>query len=56
MGEKQLVGKATAERYRRSLKKEKGRILDEFVALTGYERSYARYVLRTSGKKVYGRV
>lgn len=53
MAERRSVVEATGGRYRRSSKKEKGRILDEFVALTGYARSYARYVLRMSGKKVY---
>lgn len=40
-----------AERYRRSGKKEKGRILDEFTVLTGYNRSYARWLLRGADKK-----
>ena len=53
MAERRAVVEATGGRYRRSSKKEKGLILDEFVALTGYERAYARYVLRMSGKKVY---
>ena len=53
MAERRAVTEATAGRYRRSSKKEKGRILDEFVQLTGYTRSYARTVLRSSGKKVY---
>ena len=29
-----------AERYNKANKKEKGRILDEFISLTGYNRSY----------------
>ncbi|NPV59244.1 MAG: transposase family protein [Actinobacteria bacterium] len=33
-------------RYRKASKKEKGRILDEFCALTGYNRSYAAGLLR----------
>lgn len=53
MAERRAVVEATGGRYRRSSKKEKGRILDEFVALTGYGRSYARYVLRTHGRVVY---
>lgn len=53
MGERRAVAEATGGRYRRSSKKEKGRILDKFVELTGYERSYARTVLRGSKKKVY---
>ena len=53
MSERKAVTEATGGRYRRSSKKEKGRILDEFVELTLYERSYARLVLRGTGKKVY---
>ncbi len=53
MAERRAVVEATGGRYRRSSKKGKGRILDEIVELTGYERSYARLVLRGSGRKVY---
>jgi hypothetical protein len=58
MRERRAVVEATAERYRRSRKKEKQRILDEFTELTGYNRSYARFVLRNWGKRVHtkGRV
>jgi Integrase core domain len=51
MAERKAVTEVTRERYRRSGKKEKGLILDEFTALTGYDRSYARYLLRGAGKK-----
>ena len=37
---------AVRGRYRQASKAEKGRILDEFVAATGYHRVYARQVLR----------
>lgn len=53
MAERRAVTAATAERYRGASKKEKGRILDEFTKLTGYERSHARLVLRGTGKKVF---
>ena len=39
MKERKAVTKATAERYVGAGKKEKGRILDEFVVLTRYNRS-----------------
>lgn len=53
MSERKSVTEVTAGRYRRSGKKEKGRILDEFTQVTGYNRSYARSLLRWSGKRVY---
>jgi hypothetical protein len=49
---KSLV-KEAAKRYRRARKKVKGQILDEFVALTGYNRCYAARVLRSSEKRRY---
>ena len=45
--------KVTAVRYQKETKKQKGIILEEFTALTGYDRSYATYLLRTHGKKIY---
>jgi len=46
MKEKKVVAKETAIRYRRATKKKKSKILDEFVALTRYNRCYAAYLLR----------
>jgi len=51
--EKRSATKVTAPRYQKAKKKQKGRILEEFAALTGYDRCYAAYLLRTHGKKVY---
>lgn len=45
------MSKSTAARYQRSRKKEKGFILDEYVALTGYNRTYASHILANWGKK-----
>jgi hypothetical protein len=42
-----------APRHQKMRKKERGTILDEFVELTGYNRRYASYVLRSHGKKVW---
>jgi hypothetical protein len=52
MREKKALVKATASRYRRSSKKEKKKILDEFVESTGYNRSYASLILSKFGKGV----
>jgi hypothetical protein len=40
---------AVAERYARSSRLERGRILDEFVAVTGHHRKHAMRLLRGSG-------
>lgn len=50
MKERKRVAERTAGRYRRARKKEKSLILNEFVELTGYTRSYARLVLRNHGR------
>lgn len=52
MAEKQAVTKQLTERYRKARKKEKAAILNEFCLLTGYNRSYASRVLRTSPSAV----
>jgi hypothetical protein len=51
--EKRSAIKVTALRYQKAPKKQKGIILDEFIALTEYDRDYAAYVLRTHGKKAF---
>ncbi len=45
MAERKAVTKETARRYRRVSKAEKGRILDELCALTGWTRRHARRAL-----------
>ena len=45
---------AVAKRYARSSRIERGRILDEFVAVTGHHRKHAMRLLR-SGKAERGR-
>lgn len=52
MKERKRIAEATAGRYRRASKKEKGAILNEFVELTGFARSYAAMVLRNQGRVV----
>lgn len=50
--ERRAVIKEVSKRYKETKKKEKGKMLDEFVKLTGYARCYASYVLRMYEKKV----
>lgn len=52
MSEKRTVIKAWSAQYRKSGKKAKGRILDEVVELTGYNRWYAVALLRGDGKVI----
>ena len=52
MNEKQAVSREVARRYQKGQKKEKGRILDEFVQITGYIRWYASYQLKNWGRKI----
>lgn len=53
MQERRAVTKALAQRYRKASKKDKGRMLDEFVAVTGYHRWYAVSLLRGHGRVVH---
>lgn len=46
MAERRAVTKEMAKRYARARKKEKGRMLDELCALTGWSRRHARRALR----------
>jgi hypothetical protein len=52
MREKQAITKEVANRYRKARKKEKGRMLDEFVATTGYNRNYAAWTLRNWAREI----
>jgi hypothetical protein len=52
MSERQAVIKAWSGRYRKAGKKDKGRILDELIALTGYNRWYLVELLRWDGKVI----
>ena len=52
MQEKQHVGREIALRYLRARKKEKGIMLQEFCATTGYSSPYAAYLLRTYARRV----
>jgi len=52
MKERKRIAEATAGRYRKAGKKDKGAILDEFVKLSGFARSYGALVLRHQGRIV----
>ena len=52
MAERKAVTAAIRSRYQGASKKEKGKILAEFIELTGYHRVYARSVLRTVERKL----
>lgn len=52
MKERKAVTSVTARRYREARKKEKQQMLDEFCRTTGYNRCYARLVLRNHGRRV----
>jgi hypothetical protein len=52
MRERRVLTKAVCERYRKAAKKEKGRILDEFVKSAELDRGYARWLLRNHGRRV----
>lgn len=51
MDEKKKAAAILAPRYQKARKKDRGKMLDEFVALTGYRRSYASHMLTTHGKR-----
>lgn len=52
MKERKAVTGEVCRRYRKATKKDKGRILDEFVRTTGFNRGYARWLLRQHGRRV----
>ena len=51
--ERQKATRITAARYQKASKNQKGIILNEFIALTDYDRCYASYLLKNHGKKVW---
>jgi len=48
--ERQKLTSITAKKYRKAQKREKSKILDTFVAQTGYARKYAIHILANEGK------
>lgn len=56
MRQKKAVTKELMKRYNRATKKKKTIMLDEFCATTGYNRSYASWLLKIKKPKVLGYV
>lgn len=52
MKQRQALGAVISRRYQGASRKEKKQILDEFCETTGYNRCYARLVLRRQGQRV----
>jgi len=52
--QRKAITKELKTRYNKASKKEKAKILDEFTALTGYNRCYASCILKTLKEKVLG--
>ncbi|WP_297212437.1 MULTISPECIES: hypothetical protein [Thermodesulfovibrio] len=50
MKERKAIMVGISKRYKRATKKQKGIILDEFTALTEYNRTYASYLLSNCEK------
>lgn len=51
LAERKAVTKQIVARYQRASKKDKGTILDELSALTGWNRDHARRALRTARER-----
>jgi hypothetical protein len=56
MKEKQALTREISKRYQHADKKEKGKILDELVKTTGYNRKYATHILAAWGKPTTARL
>ncbi len=54
MREKKALTKEIQDRYGKATKKTKGKILDEFCTVTGYNRVYAARILRLSVGRIIG--
>ena len=53
MNTRREIVKKMAPEYQKAKKKEKKKILDELIHLTGYTRTYASWLLSHQGRKVY---
>lgn len=53
MKTKKTITKELAKGYQKARKRDKTKILDEFINLTGYNRCYASWLLKNCGKKLF---
>ena len=53
MAERKAITRELAKRYRQAEKREKGQLLDQYVALTGCTRNHASWLLRSWGQTVW---
>jgi len=53
MKERKSVTRETRAEYKRASKRDKKTILDNFIRLTGYNRSYVAYILRNEHKPAH---
>lgn len=51
MRQRKAVTQQLAGQYQKARKKDRGRMLDQFVRITGYRRSYAAYLLANWGRR-----
>jgi len=49
---KRMITNEIAKRYQKASKKEKGKILTDFISITHYNRNYASWILRNCGRKL----
>ena len=54
MRQKKAITKELRTRYSKASKKQKTKMLDEFCAVTGYNRCYASWILKIKKGKVLG--
>jgi hypothetical protein len=54
MRQKKAITKQLRKRYNRATKRQKGIMLDEFCAVTVYNRCYASWILKAKKEKVLG--
>ncbi len=54
MKHKKAITAETHKKYTKATKRQKSKILDEFINFTGYSRSFVSWILKTKKEKVKG--